>query len=306
MQLLHLKRLFLEYLENSLGRSDKTIENYDRYLTRFLAFAKIKKPSELTEGLVHEFRLYLNLQKGTKIGGQMESMKPITQNYHLIALRAYLKFIHLRGATSLLPKKIKLVKVSERSRDIISSDELDRLLASPIIATLEGKRDRAVLDLLLSTGLRISELCELKIQDVDMVRQELKVRRKGDEVRIVILSKSTVSSIKNYLAVRQDVEGALFIRYGKKAHLGEEAQISARTVQRLLKYYARKAGIIGKVTPQVIRHSFAINLLGKGTDLKSVQLLLGHVNVSTTQIYTHVKEVHQGNDVKNFNLKRSR
>ncbi len=304
MQLVELKRLFLEYLEIERGRSVKTIENYDRYLTRLFTFVKVDKPGELTEEQIREFRLYLNRQAGTKVGGRMESMKRRTQNYYLIALRAFLKFLRKRGVTSVSPERIELAKVPERSLDLISSVELDRLLATPLLTTLEGKRDRAILELLFSTGLRISELCGLEIQDVDLTRDEFSVRGKGDKVRVVFLSEAARSAIKDYLASRKDMEDALFIRYGKKAHVGEEARISPRTVQRLLKHYATKAGITRKVTPHVIRHSFATDLLSNGADLRSVQALLGHANIGTTQIYTHVTDAHLRAVHKQFHSKR--
>lgn len=304
MQLVELKRLFLEYLEIERGRSVKTIENYDRYLTRLFTFVKVDKPGELTEEQIREFRLYLNRQAGTKVGGRMESMKRRTQNYYLIALRAFLKFLRKRGVTSVSPERIELAKVPERSLDLISSVELDRLLTTPLLTTLEGKRDRAILELLFSTGLRISELCGLEIQDVDLTRDEFSVRGKGDKVRVVFLSEAARSAIKDYLASRKDMEDALFIRYGKKAHVGEEARISPRTVQRLLKHYATKAGITRKVTPHVIRHSFATDLLSNGADLRSVQALLGHANIGTTQIYTHVTDAHLRAVHKQFHSKR--
>ncbi len=304
MTIVELKRQFLEYLEIERGRSVKTIENYDRYLTRFLAFSKAKSPSDVTEEQVREFRLYLNRQAGTKVGGRLESMKRRTQNYYLIALRAFLKFLRKRGVSSLSPERIELAKVPERSLDLISAGELTRLLNTPARDTLEGKRDRAILELLFSTGLRISELCSLSTDDVDLSRDEFSVRGKGDKVRVVFLSETAKSCIKNYLAARKDMDDALFIRYGKKAHVGEEPRITPRTVQRLLKLYATKAGITRKVTPHVIRHSFATDLLSNGADLRSVQALLGHAHIGTTQIYTHVTDAHLREVHKKFHTDR--
>jgi site-specific recombinase XerD len=304
MKLVELKQQFLEYLEIERGRSVKTVENYDRYLNRFLAFSKAVKPADITEKQVREFRLYLNRQAGTKIGGKVESMKRKTQNYYLIALRAFLKFLRKRGVESLSPERIELAKVSERSLDLISTSELQRLLNSPHKDTLEGKRDKAVLELLFSTGLRISELCSLSIDDVDLSRDEFSVRGKGDKIRVVFLSDDAKSALKKYLSARKDMEDALFIRYGKKAHVGEDARISPRAVQRLLKHYAIKAGITRKVTPHVIRHSFATDLLSNGADLRSVQALLGHAHIGTTQIYTHVTDSHLRAVHKKFHSKR--
>lgn len=290
--LVELKRQFLEYLEIERGRSIKTVENYDRYLERFFAFAKVKKPGELTEEQVREFRLYLNRQAGTKVGGRMEPMKRRTQNYYLIALRAFLKFLRKRGIESLSPERIELAKVPERSLDLISPTELKRLLATPDTKTIEGKRDKAILELFFSTGLRISELCGLSIDDVDLTRDEFSVRGKGDKVRVVFLSDNAKKAVKEYLASRKDLDEALFIRYGRKANDGGPLRLQPRAVQRLLKFYAAQAGITRKVTPHVLRHSFATDLLSNGADLRSVQALLGHANIGTTQVYTHVTDKH--------------
>ena len=304
MNLEELKRQFLEYLEIERGRSVKTVENYDRYLSRFFSFAKVRLPRDLTEEQVREFRLYLNRQGGTKVGGRLETMKRRTQNYYLIALRAFLKFLRKRGVESLSPERIELAKVPERSLDLISSVELERLMKASAKDTLEGKRDRAILELLFSTGLRISELCSLSTDDIDLSRDEFSVRGKGDKIRVVFISDEARSAIKEYLAGRKDMDDALFVRYGKKAHVGEDARITPRTVQRLLKHYAVKAGITRKVTPHVIRHSFATDLLSNGADLRSVQALLGHANIGTTQIYTHVTDAHLRAVHKKFHSKR--
>lgn len=290
--LVELKRQFLEYLEIERGRSVKTVENYDRYLERFFAFAKVKTVSQLSETQIREFRLHLNRQAGSKVGGRVEPMKRRTQNYYLIALRAFLKFLRKRGIEALSPERIELAKVPERQIDLISPVELKRLLAAPDQKTLEGKRDRAILEFFFSTGLRISELCGLSIDDVDLTRDEFSVRGKGDKVRVVFLSDAAKKSVGEYLAARKDLEEALFIRYGRKAHDGGDSRLQPRAVQRLIKFYAGKAGITRKVTPHVIRHSFATDLLSNGADLRSVQALLGHANIGTTQVYTHVTDKH--------------
>jgi site-specific recombinase XerD len=305
MTLAELKQQFLEYLEIERGRSVKTVENYDRYLNRFFEFSKVKNPSDLTEEQVREFRLYLNRQAGTKVGGRTETMKRRTQNYYLIALRAFLKFLRKRGVSSLSPERIELAKVPERSLDLISANELDRLLSAPKNDDIEGCRDRAILQLLFSTGLRISELCSLSTDDVDLSRDEFSVRGKGDKVRVVFLSDEAKEAIKKYLAMRKDMDDALFVRYGKKAHVGEDPRVTPRTVQRLLKHYAAKAGITRKVTPHVIRHSFATDLLSNGADLRSVQALLGHAHIGTTQIYTHVTDAHLREVHKKFHSNKS-
>jgi site-specific recombinase XerD len=304
MTLVELKRQFLEYLEIERGRSVKTVENYDRYITRFLEFSKIKNPSDLTEEQVREFRLFLNRQAGTKVAGRVETMKRRTQNYYLIALRAFLKFMRKRGVSSLSPERIELAKVPERSLELISSADLIRLLEAPAKDDLEGKRDRAILELLFSTGLRVSELCSLSVDDVDLTRDEFSIRGKGDKVRVVFLSDDARLAVKNYLDSRKDMDDAMFIRYGKKAHVGEEPRITPRAVQRLLKKHAAKAGITRKVTPHVLRHSFATDLLSNGADLRSVQALLGHANIGTTQIYTHVTDSHLREVHKKFHTNR--
>lgn len=297
------KRQFLEYLEIERGRSVKTIENYDRYLERFFAFAKVKKVSDLTEEQVREFRIYLNRQPGTKLGGRMEPMKRRTQNYYLIALRAFLKFLRKRGIEALSPERIELAKVPERSIDLITAAELKRLMNAPDGKTLEGKRDKAILELLFSTGLRISELCGLSTDDIDMSRDEFSVRGKGDKVRVVFLSDSARVAVQDYIKHRKDMDDALFVRYGRKMNDGGDLRLQPRAVQRLIKSYAVKAGITRKVTPHVIRHSFATDLLSNGADLRSVQALLGHANIGTTQVYTHVTDAHLREVHKKFHGK---
>lgn len=300
MHLLELKRQFLEYLEIERGRSIKTIENYDRYLQKFLEFAKTDDPKELTEEMVRTFRLYLNRQPGSKAGNRTEPMKRKTQNYYLIALRAFLKYIRKRKVSSLSPESIELAKVPERSLDLITPQELNRLMDAPDKATVRGLRDRAILELLFSTGLRISELCNLSVDDVDLSRDEFSVRGKGDKIRVVFLSDAAKNAIKEYLLSRKDMDDALFVQYGKNSKDATHLRLSPRAVQRMLKVYAAKAGITRKVTPHVIRHSFATDLLSNGADLRSVQALLGHANIGTTQIYTHVTDKHLRDVHKKF------
>jgi len=297
-----LKTQFLEYIEIEKGRSVKTVENYDRYLVRFFAFAKVKSPSAITEQLVREFRIHLNRSLG--VSG---TMKKNTQNYHLIALRAFLKFLRKRDVVSLNPERIELAKVGGRDLDLITADELNRLMRVPYSAkaskgTASGDlvtlRDAAILELLFSTGLRVSELCSLN-SDIDLTRDEFAVRGKGDKVRVVFLSPSAKSAVGEYLKKRGDMGEALFVSYGKGTPKTKDLpRLTPRSVERLVKQYAIKAGITRKVTPHVIRHSFATDLLESGADLRSVQALLGHANIATTQVYTHVtdkylREVHR-------------
>jgi site-specific recombinase XerD len=304
MKLRELKRQFLEYLEIERGRSVKTIENYDRYLEKFFEYAKTDNPSDLTEEMMRTFRLYLNRQPGTKVGSRIDPMKRKTQNYYLIALRAFLKYIRKRGIASLSPEVIELAKVPERSLDLITPGELERLMNAPEKGTLQGMRDRAILELLFSTGLRISELTSLSTDDVDLTRDEFSVRGKGDKIRVVFLSDSAKASISEYLRARKDMSDALFVQYGKNAKNTSDPRLSPRAVQRVLKSYAIKAGITRKVSPHVIRHSFATDLLSNGADIRSVQALLGHANIGTTQIYTHVTDKHLRDIHKKFHGKR--
>ena len=282
-----LKTQFLEYLEIEKGRGVKTVENYDRYLTRFLNQTKITDPKKLSEPAVREFRIWLNRQ-----GGVSGTMKKKTQNYYLIALRAFLKYLRKIGVTSLEPERIELAKVGARDLDLITANELERLLKAPTGDSDQALRDRAILELLFSTGLRVSELCSLDA-DLDLSRDEFSVRGKGDKVRVVFLSASAKDAVRDYLKQRKDMSDALFASYGKGFAKGKGVgRITPRSVERLVKHYAVKAGITRKVTPHVIRHSFATDLLENGADLRSVQALLGHANIATTQVYTHVTDKH--------------
>lgn len=291
-----LKTQFLEYLEIEKGRSVKTVENYDRYLTRFLEHTKLSSPAKLTEPVVREFRLWLNRQPG--VSGDM---KRKTQNYYLIALRAFLKYLRKLGIESLSPERIELAKVGARDLDLITAQELNRLMASPAGDELQALRDRAIMELLFSTGLRVSELCALT-RDLDLSRDEFAVRGKGDKVRVVFLSLSAKKAIADYLKKRGDLGDALFVSYGRA---GKESQaLTPRSVERIIKQHAINAGITRKVTPHVIRHSFATDLLENGADLRSVQALLGHANIATTQVYTHVTDKHLREIHRAFHGKR--
>jgi site-specific recombinase XerD len=304
MTLTKLKRQFLEYLEIEKGRSLHTVTNYDRYLTRFLTYAKTDDPAKLTEELVREYRLWLNRQPGTRYGRQSDTLKRKTQNYYLIALRAFLKYLRKQNVKSLNPERIELAKVPERSLDLITAQELTRLIEAPETHTVRGLRDRAILELLFSTGLRVSELCRLSQDDIDFSRDEFSVRGKGDKVRVVFLSDSARQAVQAYLKARQDFSDAMFVQYGKTAkrvaEQNADLRLTPRSVQRLIREYATKAGITRKVTPHVIRHSFATDLLQNGADLRSVQALLGHANIATTQIYTHVTDKHLRDTHKKF------
>lgn len=294
-----LKTQFLEYIEIEKGRSVKTVENYDRYLSRFLTQAKITSPEKLTEQAVREFRLWLNRQPGNS-----GDLKKKTQNYYLIALRAFLKYLRRQNIKSLDPERIELAKVGGRDLDLLTSDELNRLLKSPSGDSLQALRDRAILELFFSTGLRVSELCSLN-SDLDLTRDEFSVRGKGDKVRVVFLSSEAKKAIADYLKKRGDMGEALFVSSGKGFAKGMDAhRMTPRAIEMMVKQYATKAGITRKVTPHVIRHSFATDLLQNGADLRSVQALLGHANIATTQVYTHVTDKHLLEVHKAFHGKR--
>lgn len=286
------KRQFLEYIEIERGRAVKTVENYDRYLTRYFEQMHVKRVGDISEQNIRDFRLWLNRQPGTG----RDSMKRRTQNYYMIALRAFLKFLRKRGIECISPERIELAKLPERHLDLISNSELDRLLKAPREALAKEKddekrlrylRDTAILELLFSTGLRVSELCALD-SDLDLSRDDLSVRGKGEKVRVVFLSESAKGAVRDYLKARKDMEEALFVD-GRAKHLH---RITPRDIQRHIKKYASMAGITKKVTPHVLRHSFATDLLTNGADIRSVQQLLGHASINTTQIYTHVTDAH--------------
>jgi len=301
-QLDQLKREFLEHVEIEKGNSLKTVNNYDHYLTRFFEFAKIFNPKEITDDKIREFRLFLNRQPGAKVRGQQSTtLKKNTQNYHLIALRSFLKYLMKRDISSLAPDRIELAKIKERSLDLISIEELERLLNAPnTLKEMKKKidnqiilRDRAILELFFSTGLRLSELCSLN-RDLDLSKDEFSVRGKGEKIRVVFLSDSAKVAIREYLKSRKDMDEPMFIQYsrnGAKKNLSAQAgRLTPRSIERIVKYYAIVAGISKKVTPHIIRHSFATDLLSNGADIRSVQMMLGHSNIATTQIYTHVTD----------------
>lgn len=291
-----LKREFLEYLEITKGRSLKTVENYDRYLTRYLSFSKAKSPTDITDASIREFRLWLNRQPAPT-----GTLKRKTQNFHLIALRAFLKYLTRRDIKTMQPEKIELAKVPERSLDLITPVELERIMKAPDLTNLKGLRDKAILELLFSTGLRVSELCSLD-SDIDLSRDEMSIRGKGEKIRVVFLSPSAKKAVADYLKARKDMEEALFVNYGRGKQ--KPGRLTTRAVELLVKHYAIKAGITKKVTPHVIRHSFATDLLENGADLRSVQALLGHANIQTTQVYTHVTDKHLREIHKRFHGKR--
>ncbi|MDE1988550.1 MAG: tyrosine-type recombinase/integrase [Patescibacteria group bacterium] len=307
MNLEQLRRQYLEHLEIEKGRSMKTVANYERYLTRFFSFSKINDPKDITDDLLREYRLWLNRQLSREIiDGRKENLKKNTQNYYLIALRSFLKYMIKRGVKTLSPERIELAKIGERSLDLITPEELGLLINAPDTSNLKGLRDRAILELLFSTGLRVSELCSLP-RDISLKTDEFSIRGKGDKIRVVFISDDAKTVIKNYLNERKDMDDALFVQVSnpnsEKFQKSKTLRLTTRSVERIVKHYAIKAGISKKVTPHVIRHSFATDLLSNGADLRSVQALLGHSNITTTQIYTHVTDKQLREVHKNFHGK---
>ena len=286
-----LKTEFLEHLEIEKGRSVRTVENYAHYLERFLNFSQAKNPADITDETIRKFRLWLNRQPA--LGGTLKSK---TQNYYLIALRTFLKYLAKRKIVSLPAERIELARVGERQLDLISQEELERLLAAPEGNDLRTLRDKAMLELLFSTGLRVTELCSLP-RDLNWRAPEISVRGKGEKIRLVFISPAAREAVQRYLMARKDMEEPLFLS-------NKNTALTRRSVERIVKFYAVKAGIAKKVVPHSLRHLFATDLLRNGADLRSVQALLGHANIMTTQIYTHVtdkhlREIHQTFHAKN-------
>jgi site-specific recombinase XerD len=282
---------YLEYMEIEQNRSMKTAENYHHYLDRLVEFAGDIKVEDITEETVRKWRLWLN-----RLSDDHDSpISKTTQNYHLIALRSFLKFCSKRGMKTLTPEKIELARVTRKQVTFLSPEELSRLFAQPDIENETGLRDRAILELLFSSGLRVSELVNLNRDHINLKRREFMVRGKGQKDRPIFISPEASEWISRYLEYRKDSSVPMFIRYSGSQVLlndGNFMRLTARSVQRLVKHYALKAGITKHVSPHTLRHSFATDLLMNGADLRSVQSMLGHSNISTTQIYTHVTDPH--------------
>ena len=296
MRLKEAINLFLEYLEIEKGRSKKTIENYRRYLLKFLKFLKnfLKKPErdlkvkDINLNLIRKFRLYL----------VSKEIKRKTQSYYLITLRNFLKYLAKQDIQCVPPEKIELPKNESYEIKVISFEELERLLNAPKGNSLKDLRDKAIMELIFSCGLRVSELCTLNRDQINLNLDEFPVKGKGGKIRLVFLSKYAKNALKKYLEARKDICQALFITFSGKKSPKNFRRITPRTVQRIIEYWRKKAGIVKKVTPHTLRHMFATDLLQNGADLRAIQMLLGHSNISTTQIYTHLadktlKEVHQ-------------
>jgi site-specific recombinase XerD len=282
---------FLEYLELEQNRSSKTIRNYSHYLNRLSDYAGEIKLSDIDEELIRKWRMWLN-RLGTNTSDEMSK---VTQNYHLIALRSFLRFCAKRGFDALSADKIELSRTKRPQVTFLNPEELERLAVQPKTETLNGLRDRAIIELLFSSGLRVSELVGLDRDHINLKRREFMVRGKGQKDRPIFISPEAAEWIGKYLEKRQDNTKPLFIRYSgnKKVDLtGNYHRLTARSIQRMVARYALLAGITKHVSPHTLRHSFATDLLMNGADLRSVQAMLGHSNIATTQIYTHVTDPH--------------
>ena len=326
MDLDKIKNQFLDYLEIERGRSAKTIANYRAYLDRFLTWAKVKEPEKISEDLVSRFRLFLNRYQ-TPSG---KGLKKATQNYYIIALRSFLKYLSKKNIASLQAEKIEIGKTTRPEIEFLEPEEIKRIIETAEGKGLKSLRDRAILELLFSSGLRVSELTDLNRDKIDLKNQEFSVRGKGDKIRLVFISDSAKSALERYLEKRTDIDPSAFVRDvkglerfssksispargemsggqrggSKKTKQDDSLRLTPRSIQRIVKYYAAKAGIIKDVHPHTFRHSFATDLLSNGADIRSVQIMLGHSSITTTQIYTHItnprlKEIH-----KNFHSKK--
>jgi len=286
---------FLEYLEVERGSSPLTIRNYKHYLSRFcqwMAKEKIRQNlSDINQDVVRVYRVYLSRLTDGK-GGTLSRK---TQGYHAIALRSFLKWLIKNDAKVMAPEKIDLPKISERQIKFLNGEQVDRLLNAPLQDKISGKRDKAILEVLYSTGLRVSELVSLDSDKVDLERREFGVVGKGGRARVVFLSQRAAEWIKKYLDAREDKFKPLFIRHKGKVDpttADEKMRLTARSVQRMLKKYSHKMKLPVDASPHTIRHSFATDLLIAGADIRSVQEMLGHKNIQTTQVYTHVTHKH--------------
>jgi len=317
---------FLEHLEIEKNRSNKTTQNYDFYLKRFFEWHGDTKPAKsITGEVVRKYRLWLN--RLVDVHG--EPLKKNTQNYHLIALRSFLKYLAKRDIETLAPEKIELMKMPDREVSFLDEADIDRLLEAPLKhlpvgerlgnkkvsnSALAAYRDKAILELLFCTGLRVSELAGLKKDDINLKRDEFSVTGKGRKSRVVFLSQQAKHWLKTYLEARKDMNPYLLVSHDKRTGnskkiknggLGDSDEpLSPRSIQRSVQKYARMAGITKPVTPHTLRHSYATDLLQNGADIRSVQSMLGHSSITTTQIYTHITDKGLRNVHKKYHGKR--
>ena len=285
---------YLDYLTIERGRSKRTRENYKHYLTRLSDYAGDITVADINPELVRKWRLWLH-----ELGSdRSDELSKATQNYHLIALRNFLKYCHKRHISAMGPDQIELAKTTKKQVTFLNKEELTALFNQPNTLELGGLRDRAILELLFSSGLRVSELTNLDRNHINLERREFMVRGKGQKDRPIFVSQEAADWLKLYLEKRTDNLPALFISYGGKAianNSGDFRRLTPRSVQRMVAKYSLLAGITRHVSPHVLRHSFATDLLMNGADIRSVQAMLGHSNIATTQIYTHVTDPHLRN-----------
>lgn len=312
---------FLEHLEIEKNRSAKTRQNYSFYLRRFGEYWGDKNPEQITAEAVRRYRLWLN----RLIDVHGEPLKKNTQNYHLIALRSFLKYLAKRDVKTLAPEKIELMKMPDRVVSFLEGSDLNRLLAAPLLIDrgpavrppanlvmeeanreLIKYRDKAILELLFSTGLRVSELANLKKENINVKKDEFTIMGKGQKLRIVFLSEQARYWLQKYLEARPDINPCLFISHDKRTARSHQdaAGLTPRSIQRLVQKYARAAGIAKPVTPHTLRHSYATDLLQNGADIRSVQVMLGHASITTTQIYTHITDTKLRRVHKQFHGRR--
>jgi site-specific recombinase XerD len=291
MYIAELLQDFIEHVEVERGRSQKTAENYALYMSRFIEFLGDIKVETLTTEHIRKWRLWLNRFKND----QQQGLSTLTQSYHLIALRSFLVYCSKRNIHTITPEKVELPKVARKQVSFLNIDEIKRLLDAVKTDDDAGLRDKAIIALLFSSGLRVSELVSLNRDHINLVRREFTVRGKGQKDRPVFVSLEAAEAVQDYLAVRGDSLPPLFIRYGGHEVIdtsGDFKRLTPRSIQRIVAHYTRMAGITKHVSPHTLRHSFATTLIGNGADIRSVQAMLGHSNISTTQIYTHVTDPH--------------
>ena len=282
---------YIEHLEVEGGRSAKTAENYRLYLERFIEFSEDIMVEKITGEMIRKYRLWLNRYKSS----DGNTLAAITQSYHLIALRGFLGYLLKRDIATLPPDKIELPKVVRKQVTFLDHDEIIRMIEVIDTSTEVGLRDRAIIELLFSSGLRVSELTRLDRDHVNTKRREFMVRGKGQKDRPVFISASAAQVVEDYISSRKDSLPALFLSYSRNnsaSTSGDYRRLTPRSVQRIISSFARLAGITKHVSPHTMRHSFATDLLINGADLRSVQSMLGHSNISTTQVYTHITDQH--------------
>lgn len=311
MQINSLLKEFLDFLELEKGRSQLTLRNYSHSLRDFFTSEKIRTVSDIHLSTITNYRKKLN--RRTNYSGDPLTLS--TQSYAIIALRSFLKFLAFRDIPALSAEKLSIPKIPERTVEFLTEEEMDRLLIQPNKNTLRSMRDKALLELLFSAGLRVSEITSLNREQITLKTQEMRVRGKGGRVRIVFISPSAREAICAYLEKRTDIDEALFVRLPQKINTEKKdsLRLTPRSVQRIVKHYALSAGIVKNVHPHTLRHSFATDLLKNGADIRSVQTLLGHSSITTTQIYTHItndrlkevyKKYHRSDGKQKMNTKK--